>query len=599
MFRPSLHQAIVGALAAALLAGLIPAGFALDRRLAGALEERARRDLELAPRIFASRTTSVTDAMMMHAKDLAHTPGLAGALARGDSLMILRLVTSAQTAFSDGFPIVISRDGMLLLGPRPAARLLDATREGKMPVGLSTDRGVLHNIALAPVQEYDVWLGAVGFASPVDEHAAATLAGITRSDVVVLLGDTVSASTLDSAAARALSRELAALPVDGAAHEVASGGRRRIAIATRMGGGASTYFLRSIDAELAVLPELRRVTLFSAIGALMIALTLGALFAARVSSPAGQLATAAVALSRGAFDAPLPSTRVVEMSQLAGSFDDMRRALAARLEELRAANVALGDRNARLSALQSDLMQRNRHEATGRLVAQLAHEIRNPIANLRNCLEIVNRRVENDPQAREFTELAIDELLRMHELAEQMLDMQRPRDPAVRECAPVRVAREVARLVTAGVSTEQLRVTVSGDESVRAAIAGDALKQVLINLIQNAREAVQLSAHAPALIAVRIAREGDGVALEIEDNGPGVPVALRSRIFDPFFTTKEAVQGVGLGLYVAEGLVRSAGGRIGVDTAPRGGGRFRIDLPAAMTESLVEVAGATIDGGVA
>ena len=113
------------------------------------------------------------------------------------------------------------------------------------------------------------------------------------------------------------------------------------------------------------------------------------------------------------------------------TFDSMRRALAARLEELGHANVELVDRNARLTALQSDLMQRDRLDAAGRLVAQLAHEIRNPIASLRNCLELIRRRVEHDPEALEFTDLAIDELLRMHELAEQMLDLNRPRDTGV------------------------------------------------------------------------------------------------------------------------------------------------------------------------
>ena len=80
-------------------------------------------------------------------------------------------------------------------------------------------------------------------------------------------------------------------------------------------------------------------------------------------------------------------------------------------------------------------MQRDRLGAAGRLVAQLAHEIRNPIASLRNCLELIRRRVDDDPEAREFADLAIDELLRMHELAEQMLDLNRPRDPGAQRCS--------------------------------------------------------------------------------------------------------------------------------------------------------------------
>ena len=139
-------------------------------------------------------------------------------------------------------------------------------------------------------------------------------------------------------------------------------------------------------------------------------------------------------------------------------------------------------------------MQRDRLAATGRLVAQLAHEIRNPVASLRNCLELIRRRVDHDPEAREFVDLAIDELLRMHELAEQMLDVNRPRDRQVQSCLPTAAAREVARLTTAGIPSDLLEVRVEGDPAIEAAVAPDALKQVLLNLVQNAREALAAGA---------------------------------------------------------------------------------------------------------
>ena len=252
---------------------------------------------------------------------------------------------------------------------------------------------------------------------------------------------------------------------------------------------------------------------------------------------------------------------------MATAFDDMRRALASRLAELRDANAALTDRNARLSALQADLMQRDRLAATGRLVAQLAHEIRNPVASLRNCLELIRRRVEHDAEAREFADLAIDELLRMHELAEQMLDLARPQEPGVQVCRPVTVAREVARLASIGstdkgpYSSAGLEVEITGDDTVEAAIAPDALKQVLVNLLQNARDAER-----PPRARVSIAVHADGAhtVIDVRDDGPGIPADIARRVFDPFFTTKSAVHGVGLGLFVAEGLVRAAGGTVSV-----------------------------------
>src|SRR6187402_3397422 len=94
--RLDLQRAILGAIAVALLAGIIPAGIALDRRLAAALEQRARDDLALAPQLFRDRSVATADALMMRAKDLAHLPGLADAVRGGNRLQAIRLVDEAR-----------------------------------------------------------------------------------------------------------------------------------------------------------------------------------------------------------------------------------------------------------------------------------------------------------------------------------------------------------------------------------------------------------------------------------------------------------------------------------------------------------------------
>jgi signal transduction histidine kinase len=331
--------------------------------------------------------------------------------------------------------------------------------------------------------------------------------------------------------------------------------------------------------ELAIVPALRRTGLVCALGALATALLLGGPLSARVARPIRGLADAATALGAGQFSAPLPASRLREVRLLSQAFAEMRRALAARLADLSEANAQLADRNTRLSALQAELIQRDRLETTGRLVAQLAHEIRNPVANLRNCLEVIRRRVEHDPQARDFAELAIDELLRMHELAEQMLDINRPRDAQHSQCSPYAVAEEVVRLTTAGVSTADFVAIVSGEREAMAAIGPDACKQVLLNLVHNAREALATRVGV-GRVEIAVRRADDAVHVEVADDGPGVPSDLRDRIFDAFFTTKADLRGVGLGLFVAEGIVRSAGGRMTVGGRPGGGAVFHITLPA-------------------
>jgi two-component system sensor histidine kinase KdpD len=176
--------------------------------------------------------------------------------------------------------------------------------------------------------------------------------------------------------------------------------------------------------------------------------------------------------------------------------------------------------------------------------------------------------------------MAIDELLRMHELAEHLLDLNRPADPSVGSCDPGAVARQVATL--AGVGEEPVRVVIrdEGSAGVRAAMPPDALKQVLFNLVQNAREA----AGEAGVVEVRVGSGNGSVRVEVLDEGPGIPDDALAHLFDPFFTTKDAVHGVGLGLFVAEGLARRYGGRMEAANRPdRSGALFSLEVPA-MTE---------------
>ncbi|HEX2204010.1 MAG TPA: HAMP domain-containing sensor histidine kinase, partial [Longimicrobium sp.] len=351
---------------------------------------------------------------------------------------------------------------------------------------------------------------------------------------------------------------------------------------------ATVVFARDLRREHAILGPLRRALAFTGAGALALALLLGAVLARGIARPVRVLAEAAGSVSRGDFGAPLAASPVREVARVTGAFGTMRTALAVRIEELRAANRLLEERQARLTALQSELIQRERVAAGARVAAELAHEIRNPVASLRNCLELLQRRLVDDPEGREYAALAIDELLRMHELAERMLHLNRPRDPAVGRCDAAEVAREVAALARIGGEGAGASVSVVADGPAPAAIPPDALKQVLINLVQNARDAVP---HGLGMEII-VARDGDTVRVTTCDNGPGVPPEIRRRVFDPFFTTRARAGGVGLGLFVVEGVVRGHGGTVEIGDAPGGGACFRIALPAVADVPSAEPAAA-------
>ncbi|TGX54262.1 sensor histidine kinase [Sphingomonas gei] len=133
---------------------------------------------------------------------------------------------------------------------------------------------------------------------------------------------------------------------------------------------------------------------------------------------------------------------------------------------------------------------------------------------------------------------------------------------------------ELARIFVAKAPEVPLSVHVSPDT---LALDGDPdlLAQVLINLLQNAAQAMS-AADRPPRLALRLLGDGQATAIEVEDNGPGVPESLRQDIFLPFFTTRAA--GTGVGLNLTRQIVVAHGGAIDVTDAPGGGALFRIVL---------------------
>jgi len=575
--RISIHRALLLLVGGIVVALVVPAAILVDRRLAAELEQKARRELSMAPAMLADRNVSRADALMMRAKDLSRTAPLLDAVKAGDREAAIRAALDAATERLG--VVVVSAANEVWTGPPPPGDFVATTRGGDIPVGfVSAPEGPVA-MALAPLVDSTEWLGAAGVVEPVDEVGAAALAGFTRADVIVVAESaTVAATTLDPAIAAYLA---AALPPGAPGHsevrEVGGPrGNRYWIVAAPLERAGRILFVRDVARELAILPRLRNGALVAASGALLLALVVGALAAGAIARPVRSLSHVAERLAEGDFRAPLTESAIEEVAAVSQTFAVMRNNLERRLTELEEANQLLADQQAHLQALQSELIQRDRLAESGRLVAELAHEIRNPVASLRNCLEVLDRRVAEEPEAREFTRLAIEELLRMHRLAEQLLDLNRPLDIEATSCDANVVMRQVAALMQVGSQAERWPIEVDLEESGRSAIGPDALKQVIINLVQNAQEAMPEGGP----IELRSAASDGWIRLEVTDRGPGIPDDVLPRVFDAFFTTKGEVSGAGFGLFVAEGIVRRHGGRIRAANRTDGAGaRFVIEVP--------------------
>lgn len=567
----TLHRALLAFVTLVLAAALLPAGFVLESRLAAVFADRARLDLASAVGMLTDRTAASSDAMMMYAKEVAHTPALAAAVRAGDRARARGVLEQARDSYGVSGVLVVGDE--VWAGVRPDSQLLIATRSGRMPVAVQAVGGTLHRLALAPVEGMPLPTAA-GVLTAIDRAEAERLVGLTQSDVVLLAPGGVAATTLDPGLARRLAPLLDTLPRGAEVHELEVDAERFLVAVTGLPGEGAVAFVRPLARELRLLPRLRNLALAAALVAVAVALLGAAVFGRMLVRPVRALADAADRLAGGDFTAPLPPSRLREVSRLSEAFAAMRRALQARLDELE-------DRRARLVILQAQLIQRDRLAAAGRLVAQLAHEIRNPIANVRNCLELVRRGAGDD--AVTYSTMAVGELQRLHDIAEHLLDLHRPRRDDGR-CDAAGVARDVVALARLGAPASLDVQLATGCAPLGCAIAADALKQVLLNLCTNAREALEDA----GTVTVVVGQEGSLVRVEVLDDGPGIAREALPRVLDPFFTTKSSVHGVGLGLFVAEGIVRSAGGEL--TAANRSDGRgacFTIRLAAARLDGAV------------
>jgi signal transduction histidine kinase len=233
----------------------------------------------------------------------------------------------------------------------------------------------------------------------------------------------------------------------------------------------------------------------------------------------------------------------------------------------------------RLFAMQRDLSHAERLALSGRIVAEVAHEVGTPLHSVMGHLELLR---EDLPPASvsETIERRLrvieSQLGRLREIIDRLLDLTR-RSPQT--AVPVDLnglVQETIELVRPALAAAQLELKVQLDpRAPRLSGLRSELQQVLLNLLTNA-----LDATSPGgVIHVATRAHGGEVELEVADTGCGIPAPELKRIFEPFVTTKEPHRGTGLGLFICGQLVHDHGGRIDVVSEPGRGSLFRVTLP--------------------
>ncbi len=222
--------------------------------------------------------------------------------------------------------------------------------------------------------------------------------------------------------------------------------------------------------------------------------------------------------------------------------------------------------------LEAELRREDRLRVMGRVVAGIAHEIRNPLNSIRLTIRVLTRRLQGQEQAAEPVRLVISEIDRLDALLKSLLAF-RPDEPATLRLQPLApiIGRTLA-LVTPHARECGVAIRVDGKPDASGLVDADFLQQSLINLLLNAVDASQSRGD----VRVNVQQAAGAVSIDVEDSGPGLLPEQMDRIFEAFYTTKPG--GTGLGLAVTKTLLDKMGASIKCSNSGRGA-RFQILVP--------------------
>jgi signal transduction histidine kinase len=176
-----------------------------------------------------------------------------------------------------------------------------------------------------------------------------------------------------------------------------------------------------------------------------------------------------------------------------------------------------------------------------------------------------------------FLKLTTAELERITKLVSDLLEFAKPKNPKFRRSNINQVIEEIVPLIKLEATKRDIAIETNLRDTPQARLDADRMKQVFLNILLNAIEAIK--AHGKISITSRDIRKNGAVYVQVEiaDTGKGIPKKLAEQIFDPFFTTKE--RGSGLGLAIAHQIVEDHHGFIEVESMPKKGTTFFINIP--------------------
>lgn len=247
--------------------------------------------------------------------------------------------------------------------------------------------------------------------------------------------------------------------------------------------------------------------------------------------------------------------------------------------------------------LDSELELARRQSNIGRLTRGVAHEVKNPLNAMAIHLDLLKAKAKG-PGVERHVEVIRREIDRLDRVVKGFLDFTRPVEVRLRPASLADVAKGVRDLLAADAAAQGMRIEVEAEAAPPLWLDRDLIEQALLNLVNNALQAMGDNGAAdgagrrgaPPRVILRVQREAGGTVLRVEDQGPGVPAAVRDRIFDLYFSTKP--EGSGIGLALAARVMELHNGSLELEP-DRGGACFCLRFPVRGATAAPAPPGAT------
>jgi two-component system NtrC family sensor kinase len=227
---------------------------------------------------------------------------------------------------------------------------------------------------------------------------------------------------------------------------------------------------------------------------------------------------------------------------------------------------------------QAQLVHAEKLSAVGELASGVAHEINNPLTTILGQAQLLMERSDITPLVRDRIKIVADEASRAARIVQNLLLFARHYPPARLPCSLAEQARRVLELKEYQLGLDQIRIVTEFADCPPVWADENQIQQVLLNLVQNAHQAMA-TAGGKGVLTIRIRATAEYAVIDVIDTGPGLAADVLPRLFDPFFTTKSPGEGSGLGLSVSYGIVSEHQGRLRAGNRAEGGAVFTVELP--------------------